>query len=89
MDTQYLPHDRDCPQTNLVLRGQVWDSYHPVGGYLPSYLGIGASLHNINCRKQIPISLSTVKTTIVLIWASKRILIAVFENRTVQDVLHP
>jgi hypothetical protein len=44
MDTQPLLHDRDCPQANLVLRGRVRDSHHPMGGYLPSYLIIGASL---------------------------------------------
>jgi hypothetical protein len=45
-DTQPLPHDRDCPQGNLILRGQVWDSCHLTGGYLASYLVVGASLHN-------------------------------------------
>jgi hypothetical protein len=39
-----LPHDRDCPQANLALRQRVWDSHHPVGGYLPSSLGVGKSL---------------------------------------------
>jgi hypothetical protein len=43
-DTQPLPHDRECPQASLVLRGQVRDSHHPVGGYLPSYLDVGTSL---------------------------------------------
>jgi hypothetical protein len=32
--------------------------------------------------------LQHVKTTIVIIWASKRILTAVFEYRTVRDVLY-
>jgi hypothetical protein len=32
--------------------------------------------------------LPPVKTTIVLIWASKHILTAVFENRTIHDVLY-
>jgi hypothetical protein len=44
MEMQPLPHDRECPQVNLILRGWVWDSHHPVGGNLPSYLFIGASL---------------------------------------------
>jgi hypothetical protein len=44
LDTQPLPYDRDCSQVNLVLKGRVWDSHHPVGGFLPSYLIIGASL---------------------------------------------
>jgi hypothetical protein len=43
-DTQPLPHDRDCPQANLILRGWIRDSHHPAGGYLPSYLIVGASL---------------------------------------------
>jgi hypothetical protein len=30
-----------------------------------------------------------VKTTIVLIWASKRILTVILKNRTVRDVLYP
>jgi hypothetical protein len=30
-DTQPLPHDRDRPQANLVLRGRARDSHHPVG----------------------------------------------------------
>jgi hypothetical protein len=46
-DTQPLLHDRDCPQVSLVLRGWVWDSHHPVEGYLHSYLVIGASLQKI------------------------------------------
>jgi hypothetical protein len=33
---QPLPHNRDCPQASLVLRGRVWDSHHPARGYLPS-----------------------------------------------------
>jgi hypothetical protein len=44
MDTQPLPHDRDCPQVILILRGRVRDSDHLVDGYLPSYLVIDASL---------------------------------------------
>jgi hypothetical protein len=44
MDTQPLQHDRDYPQANLVLRERVWDSYHLAGGYIPSYLFVGASL---------------------------------------------
>jgi hypothetical protein len=43
-DTQPLLPDRDCPQASLVLRGWVRDSHHPVGGYLTSYLFVGASL---------------------------------------------
>jgi hypothetical protein len=43
-DMQPLPHDRDCHQTNLVLSRWVRDSHHPTGGYLSSYLFIGASL---------------------------------------------
>jgi hypothetical protein len=37
IDMQPLPHDRDCHQANLILRGRVRDSHHLVGGYLPSY----------------------------------------------------
>jgi hypothetical protein len=51
IDTQPLPHDRDCPQANLVLRGWVQDSYHPVRGYLPYYLVVGASLLNSKLYK--------------------------------------
>jgi hypothetical protein len=49
---QPLPHDRDCPQANLILRGRVWDSHHPVGGYLPSNLVIGASLQKVNAENK-------------------------------------
>jgi hypothetical protein len=66
------------------LRGRVQDSHHSVGGYLPSYLGIGALLHKVNCKKEIqqvnPFSLSPVKTTIVIIWALKRILTVGFRK---------
>jgi hypothetical protein len=31
IDTQPLPHDRDCPQARLVLRGWVRDSHHLMG----------------------------------------------------------
>jgi hypothetical protein len=74
MDTQPLSHDRDCPQANIILRGRVRDSHHPAGGYSPSYLIVGSSLQ---------------KVTIVLIWASKCILTAVFKNRTIRDILYP
>jgi hypothetical protein len=33
------------------LEGRVHDSHHPVGGDLPSYLDVGASLQKVNCRK--------------------------------------
>jgi hypothetical protein len=46
IDTQPLPHDRDYPQSSLILRGWVRDSHHPVRGNLTSYLVVGASLHN-------------------------------------------
>jgi hypothetical protein len=50
-DMQPLPHDRDCPQANLILKGQVRDSHHPVEAYLPSYLVIVASLHKSMLHK--------------------------------------
>jgi hypothetical protein len=50
-DMQPLPHDRDYSQASLVLRGRVQDSHHPVGGYLPSYLVIDASLQNSKLYK--------------------------------------
>jgi hypothetical protein len=50
-DTQLMPHDMDCPQASLVLRGHVWDSHYPAGGNLPSYLFIGVSLHNSKLHK--------------------------------------
>jgi hypothetical protein len=50
-DMQPLPNDRDCPQVNLILRGRVRDSHHPVGGYLPSYLVVGASLQKVDYIK--------------------------------------
>jgi hypothetical protein len=50
-DTQPLSHDMDCPQANLILRGWVWDLHHSAGGYLPSYLIVGASLQKVNCIK--------------------------------------
>jgi hypothetical protein len=51
IDTQLLPHDGDCPQVNLILRGWVWDSHHPAGGYIPSYVDIGVSLRNSKLHK--------------------------------------
>jgi hypothetical protein len=51
IDTQPLPHDRDCPQANLVLRGRVRNSHHLVEGYLPSYLDIDVSLWNSKLHK--------------------------------------
>jgi hypothetical protein len=51
IDTQPLPRDRDCPQANLILRGWVRDSHHPAGGYLPSFLVIGASLQKCKLHK--------------------------------------
>jgi hypothetical protein len=50
-DMQPLPYDRDCPQANLVLRGRVWDSHHPVREYLPSYLFVSASLQKSKLQK--------------------------------------
>jgi hypothetical protein len=54
MDTQPLPHDRDYPQANLILRGRVCDSHHLTGGYLSSYLGLGASLQKSKLQKVNP-----------------------------------
>jgi hypothetical protein len=53
-DTQPLLQYRDCPQTNLILREQVQYSHHPVGGNLPSYLFIGASLQKSKLQKVNP-----------------------------------
>jgi hypothetical protein len=53
-NTQPLLYDRDCHQANLILRGQVWDSHHLAGGYLTSYLVVGASLHNSKLHKVNP-----------------------------------
>jgi hypothetical protein len=53
MHTYPLLYDRDCPQASLILRGRVRDSHHVMRGYLPSYLGVGASLQKVICRKQI------------------------------------
>jgi hypothetical protein len=50
-DTYPLPHDRDCPQANLVLRGQVRDSYHPAKGYLHSYIFVSTSLQKSKLQK--------------------------------------
>jgi hypothetical protein len=69
-DMQPLPHNRDCLQANLILRGWVRDSHHLVGGYLPSYLFIGASLQKSKLQKvkaESKSRLPPVKTTIVLI----------------------
>jgi hypothetical protein len=51
----------ECPQASLVLRGQVWDSYHLARDNLPSYLVVGASLqsklHKLNvetCQVLVP-----------------------------------
>jgi hypothetical protein len=41
IDTQPLPHDKDCPQASHVLRGRVWGSHLHAGGNLLSYLFIG------------------------------------------------
>jgi hypothetical protein len=51
IDMQPIPHDRDCPQANLALRGQVRVSHHPARGYLPSYIFVSVSLLKCNCRK--------------------------------------
>jgi hypothetical protein len=51
MDTQPLPHDRDCTQANLILRGHVRDSHHLAEVYLPSYLVVGALLQNSKLHK--------------------------------------
>jgi hypothetical protein len=48
-DTHPLPHDRDSPQVNLVLRGRVRNLHYPTGGNLPSYIVVGASLQKVNC----------------------------------------
>jgi hypothetical protein len=50
-DTQPLPHNRDCPQVSLVLRVWVWNSHHPAGGNLPSYLVVDALLQNSKLHK--------------------------------------
>jgi hypothetical protein len=50
-DTQPLPHNTDCPQANLVLRGRVRDSHHLTGGYLPPYLFVGALLQKSKLSK--------------------------------------
>jgi hypothetical protein len=49
--TQPISYDMDCPQASLVLSGQIRDTHHPVGGNLPSYLFVGASLHNSKLHK--------------------------------------
>jgi hypothetical protein len=46
IDTHPLPHDKDYPQANLILRGRVRYSHHPAGGYLPSFIIVGVSLQN-------------------------------------------
>jgi hypothetical protein len=48
---QLIPHDMDCPQARLILRGRVRNSHHPTGGNLPSYLCVGASLQNSKLHK--------------------------------------
>jgi hypothetical protein len=58
-NTQPLPHDRDCSQASLVLRGWVWDSHHPMGGNLHSYLSVDASLQNNKLHKVEPSQLAT------------------------------
>jgi hypothetical protein len=52
--TQPLLHNRDCPQANLILRGWIWDSHHPTGGYLPSCLVTGVSLQESKLQKVNP-----------------------------------
>jgi hypothetical protein len=37
-DMQPLPHNRDHPQANLILRGHVQDLHHPTRGYLPYHM---------------------------------------------------
>jgi hypothetical protein len=51
IDTRPLPHDRDCPQASLVLRGRVQYSHHLTGGNLASYLFIGTPLQNSKLHK--------------------------------------
>jgi hypothetical protein len=50
-DMQPLPHDRDCRQANLILRGRVQNSHHPTGWYLHSNHVVGASLQNSKLHK--------------------------------------
>jgi hypothetical protein len=80
-DTEHLPHDRECPQASLILRGQVRDLHLPVRGYLPFYFIVGASLQNSKLHKvkvKSKTQLVCHKTTIVLMWSSKRFLIVGF-----------
>jgi hypothetical protein len=50
-DTQPLPHDRDCPQASLILKGQVRDLHHPAGGtYLLTFSSV-RRYKKINYRK--------------------------------------
>jgi hypothetical protein len=51
IDMLLLPHDKECLQANLVLRGWVWDSHHPAGGNLPYYLIVGVSVQNSKLQK--------------------------------------
>jgi hypothetical protein len=50
-DTQPLPHNRGCHQANLILRGRVRDSHHPMKGYLPSYIVVCESLQKVSYIK--------------------------------------
>jgi hypothetical protein len=73
IDTQPLPHDRDCPQSNLVLRRRVRDSHHPMGGNLPSYLFIGAllqksKLHKVNAESKTQLACHLLRLLQSLYW---------------------
>jgi hypothetical protein len=50
-DTQPIPHDMDCPQPSLLLRGRVRNSHHLMREYLPSYLVVCALLQNSKLHK--------------------------------------
>jgi hypothetical protein len=48
IDIQPLPHDRDYPQANLILRRRVRDSHHPAEG---TYLISFSSVHHYKISK--------------------------------------
>jgi hypothetical protein len=68
-----------------VEKHNIHDIHHPMERYLPSYLGVCASLQESKLQKvkvesKSQLALPPDKTTIVLIWASKRFLTVGFHK---------
>jgi hypothetical protein len=94
----HVVSSNDMTYTNVVIvpteNYNIHDIHHPIERYLTSYLVVGvllpkSKLHKVRAERKSQLVLLPDKTNIVFIWTSKRILTAVFENRTVRNVLYP